>query len=222
MKKRNFTLIELLVVIAIITILAAILLPALNRSRDRARSISCLSNLKTMGNAYGFYGDDHKEVMPALFAKCPTENNWTWYCYIIPYIQSAYTKNDVASISLSDWKAKIKSDCPVGRSCTTNGFSYGQVALPSNTDGNIYWMRTKVASPCSTVQNADAYRSSDTAAYWDAAIFGSLIPNDLHGDSANILLVDGHAASIKKNRGATQCDDYCNETYIWLDKGAAI
>jgi len=65
--KKGFTLIELLVVMAIIAILAAMLMPALQRAREAARRTSCLNNLKELGMGLSMYSNDHGQKVPFYF-----------------------------------------------------------------------------------------------------------------------------------------------------------
>ena len=60
--RKGFTLIELLVVIAVIAILAALLLPALSRAKERARRVACLNNLKHLGLSWLMYADDNGDA----------------------------------------------------------------------------------------------------------------------------------------------------------------
>ena len=93
-QKRGFTLIELLVVIAIIAILAAILFPVFAQAREKARQISCLSNMKQIGLGLAMYTQDYDELLPCAFAQVASPDGGD--AWIIPYDMQImpYIKNE--------------------------------------------------------------------------------------------------------------------------------
>ncbi len=133
---KHFTLIELLVVIAIIAILAAMLLPALSKAREKARAISCTSNQKQVGLYFALYRNDNNDVLIG------TGFDGTWNANRWPLSYLSYSV-DTSSTTFTGKKVEGVFRCPSaiiadGNNRTSQKYSYGlRNQFWSNYDKNF-------------------------------------------------------------------------------------
>ncbi len=204
MKKKGFTLIELLVVVAIISILAAMLMPALSKAREKARQAVCLNNLKQIGTAMYMYVQDNDEWMPY-------KNKWA-IGLLVKYLN---IKPPVIS-----WKPVMNSvlRCPSelhptvqygywGGSSTVYGLaiSYGingQICYPEMFNIPHHplggWKISQFRHPTKCVFAIEKHNPRRIYAYYNSATKPN--PTYFHdnGNRVCVLYVDGHSASHEK------------------------
>jgi prepilin-type N-terminal cleavage/methylation domain-containing protein/prepilin-type processing-associated H-X9-DG protein len=181
--RSAFTLIELLVVIAIIAILAAMLLPALSRAKQRAWATTCLSNAKQIGVATRLYADDYADALPRS-----AHQGASWVATLQPYCGGTNL-----------WR------CPRdGHKTRRYSFALNDYLLPpSFMDAPDFSKTTQVPSPTLTLwltECADGYVSNDHFHFSEAndgdyspTGFASQVATARHLGAANYLFVDGHA-----------------------------
>ncbi|MDD3886199.1 MAG: DUF1559 domain-containing protein [Victivallaceae bacterium] len=203
--KQKFTLIELLVVIAIIAILAAMLLPALNKAREQARRTGCLSNHKQLAAAARMYSDDNRGLFMWQGTAQPkkpfdaAEGSANANCTVVKILPYVGNNRDIfACTGLED-----STDASLGANAT-NRIGYHANSVMVYTGGNSPKLFDKVVYGCDK-NNYGAALMRPTCAKWNApwdannfssvSVFSSgtnfsMIP---HGGGRNLSFGDGHA-----------------------------
>lgn len=131
---KNFTILELLIVVAIISILAALLLPALGKARERALEISCTSNFKQIGNTLFIYAGDSQDELPPV---CDSGQGQYLEDLIGIYLGRKHADNSEKAIAM--YKQNSVWFCPAYPIVeNTRGSSYGNCYL-FTADQAIHW-----------------------------------------------------------------------------------